>query len=392
MFWKNAKAKTASQPDAAIVSLVDEGAQVMPVSQDGADVAPLLTLGAAPDTGPDTTLLKPFTTADEASPGAGAVQTIDSLAAAPESTGKGKRRGFSFGRSTRQAERRKVSAVPIRILMGYLPEVTERDARDYALGVAEKHFEQPAIAHFDAFKYENGYAYEVHEGGEGYAYLPEIIRHFKEQGAYLEGEKTEVLLRTGTRMVKVIRQRVGLQAVLLPESTQLEPADWQPSGEKLQSALNQRTGFLVAGAGFFVAGFFALIVGSLMTRYQPYDSPAPPAVTTVDYEQLPIAQWSKVQGLPANEFVSKLAYDHKHWLQPVIQTGDAARSPAATGAVAPAAPQATPTFGVPGVPLPGSLPTAGTATAAIHAATPPVIPPPHATAAGGLPVSAAQAH
>ena len=391
MFWKNAKAKAASQPDAAIEPSMEGGEKVVPLSQDAAGAAHSAVLSASPDIGVGAAPPKPLSGREEPLSAPAALQALESVAPAPESSGKGTRRGFSLGRTTRQPEKRKVSAVPIRILMGYLPEVTERDARDYALGVAEKHFEQPAIAHFDAFKYENGYAYEVHEGGEGYAYLPEIIRHFQEQGAYREGEKVEVLLRTGTRMVKVIRQRVGLQAVLLPESTQLETDDWPPSAEKLQSALNQRTGFLVAGAGFFVAGFFALIVGSLMTRYQPYDSPAPPVMTSVDYEQLPIAQWSRVQGLPPNEFVSKLAYDHKHWLQPVIQTGDAPRAPSPTGGVLLGAPAS----GVPALPLSGS-PLAASATPApapAPAVAPPaVIPPPPATLTGGPSVSAAHAH
>jgi len=384
MFWKNAKAKNVGHPDAAIEPSVEEGAPVMPLSEEAAAVAHSVPLDASPGAG----MTKLPDTADKSSREAPAVQAVDSPVAEPASTGKGKRRGFSFGRSARETEKRKVSAVPIRILMGYLPEITERDARDYALGVAEKHFEQPAIAHFDAFKYENGYAYEVHEGGEGFAYLPEIIRYFQEQGPYRERETAAVVLRTGTRMVKVIRQRVGLQAVLLPESTPLETDDWPPSGEKLQSALNQRTGFLVAGAGFFVAGFFALIVGSMMTRYQPYDSPAPPAVTTVDYEQLPIAQWSKVQGLPPNEFVSKLAYDHKHWLQPVIQTGDAAHTPAQAGAL----PNAAAASGVPAMSLPGTPLTASAAPAAGLAATPTVIPPPPVAPTGGLPVPTAQVH
>jgi hypothetical protein len=268
-------------------------------------------------------------------------------------------------------EKRKVSAVPIRVLIGYLPEVTERDARDYALGVAEKHFEQPAIAHFDAFKYGEGYAYEVHEGGEGFAYLPSIIQHFNEQGPYQTGEKFEVVLRTGTRMVKVIRQRVGLQAVLLPESSQVEAGDWQPSKEKLQSALNQRTGFLVTGAGFFVAGFFALIVGSMLTRYQPYESAPPPTVTYVNFEDLPVAQWSKVQGLSSSEYVSKISYEHKHWMQPVIQTADTPPAPA-TGSAAntPATPPAPAQVGGASVP-PQGLP----AVSSPASSTPVVVPP-----------------
>ena len=324
MFWNKPKKNGDAPADSEMLEPVLDDAKEDATAASNGDVTTASAPGSVPDNG-EAHAKSPEefaggSTTAAAEPVAVPVRVQDAPVKA--------KRSILRSRAGSQ-EKRKVSAVPIRVLIGYLPEVTERDARDYALGVAEKHFEQPAIAHFDAFKYGEGYAYEVHEGGEGFAYLPSIIQHFNEQGPYQTGEKFEVVLRTGTRMVKVIRQRLGLQAVLLPESSQVDAGDWQPSKEKLQSALNQRTGFLVAGAGFFVAGFFALIVGSMLTRYQPYESAPAPTVTYVNFEDMPVAQWSKVQGLSSSEYVSKISYEHKHWMQPVIQIAETTHAPAA---------------------------------------------------------------
>lgn len=215
------------------------------------------------------------------------------------------------------SEKRKRQANPLRILIGFMPEVTERDARDYALGVAEKHFDQPALAFFDAYKYSTGYAYEVHEGGSGHAYLPEIIKHFNEQGEYVAGEGLTVILRTGTRMVQVQRERYGLSAILLPESSKAQPSEFLVPHKKLTPALTQRTGFLVAGSAFFITGFFALIVGSVMTRYQAYEEPLAPVVTRVNFEDLPSTQWSRIESLPPNSYVAKIVYENKKWVRDI---------------------------------------------------------------------------
>ncbi|KWT98297.1 MULTISPECIES: hypothetical protein [unclassified Variovorax] len=236
-------------------------------------------------------------------------------------------------------------SAPIRILIGYLPEVRERDAREYALGVAEKHFDQPAMAFYDAFKLGDGYAYEVHEGGDGVAYLPQIIKYFDSLGPYRADEPAKVTIRTGTRLVEVERQATGLSAILLPESSTKEPTAWLAPRERMSPALNQRTRFLVLGAVFFVTGFFAL-VGSMVTRYQPYDAPVASAVSRVNYDDLPISRWPRLQSLQPNSYVAKVEYADKRWK--ALDIRDARMTQAApVGAppppqVAPPAPDLTP--------------------------------------------------
>lgn len=224
-------------------------------------------------------------------------------------------------------KKRKHFALPIRVLMGFLPDVSEKDARDYALGVAERHFDQPAIAFFDAFKYEEGYAYEVHEGGVGLAYLPEILAYFKTLGPFEAGEEHRITILTGSRKVQVQRTRSGISAILLPESaTQLE-TDWLTPSQKMSPALNQRTGLLIAGAVFFVTGFFAVLLASSITRIQPIIEAPPPAIERIVSERLPIHQWPLLANITPNMYVSKLVYENGVWQRPELRSVDAEHSP-----------------------------------------------------------------
>jgi hypothetical protein len=229
---------------------------------------------------------------------------------------------------------------PIRILMGFLPNVTARDATEFALGVAEKNFDQPGIAFYDAFSYEDGYVYEVHEGGPGRAYAPSVIRYFKSLPPFAPGETHAVVLPTATRSVRIERTRGGLQTVLLPESSSHAPSEDVLATVKMRPAVSKRTGLLVSGAALFVSGFFGLLF-SLMARIPAYEAPPAVPVERVDYNRLPTAQWPRLLAVPQDRYVKALRYDNGAWRVddvPIEEGPPAAGAPAATPAPATPAP------------------------------------------------------
>lgn len=262
--------------------------------------------------------------------------------------GKGKKEKAAKAKK----EKHKFSAAPIRVVIGFLPEVTERDALEYAVGIAEKHFEQVGMSYFDAFKYGNGFAFEAHEGGTGKAYLPEIIRYFDAQGAFRPGEDVGAVIRTATRSVEVQRTRDGLVAVILPERDATPTSDWLEPTSSMQPAINKRTGFLVVGAALFTTGFIAMIITSMLTRYQEYDPAPEPVRHRIEAGLLPIQQWSRIEAVPAGSFVKALRYRNGRWESPEI-VALTAITPAPASAKAPAsaaAPAVPPTPAVPASP------------------------------------------
>jgi len=246
----------------------------------------------------------------------------------------------------------RTDALPIRVLMGYLPEVTARDAREYAQGIAEKHFEQMGLVFFGAFEYANGYVYEVHEGGAGKAFAPEILAYFEEQGPFIPGEEHKVYLRTSTRVLEVLRQRDGLVAILLPESAPVRHSEWLTAAKALTPAMDRREKVLYVGSAIFASGVVAMVLSGLFFRLQPIEAPVPPAPSVVTAATLPLSQWSRVQAVPADAYVRSVRYRNGRWEAPEIQTvelslpalpvtSDAATVPplASTPPPAPAPPQ-----------------------------------------------------
>lgn len=217
--------------------------------------------------------------------------------------------------------------LPIRVLIGYLPEVSERDAREYALGMAEKHFEQMSLASYGAFPLDNGWAFEAHEGGSGKAYLPEIIAYFKDMGATPVGEMPSVCIRTSTKMVEVQKARDGLTAVLLPSSSQASPAEWLKGTKSLIPGVSRHTEYLYVGIGLFVSGITAALLSGTVFRLQPFEEVPPPRPVQVSSGLLPRSQWVQIQSLPDNTFVQALRFRDGRWQAPELATDDLFEAP-----------------------------------------------------------------
>lgn len=212
---------------------------------------------------------------------------------------------------------------PIRVLIGYLPEVTEKDALSFALGVADKHVENIENAHYDAFKFQDGFVYEVHEGGTGSAFTPSILEYFEGLGPFNAEADARMHIRTATRTVEVIRKPSQVEAVLLPESAGLQSTPEPAPGSSMRPAMNKRTGVLVAGATVFITGFFAaIIIGSFM-RLVPADSITQPAPQKIDVNELPAGQWAaRLQNVQEGKYVRALRYNKNAKLKWVLETAD----------------------------------------------------------------------
>lgn len=252
------------------------------------------------------------------------------------------------------------SALPIRVLMGYLPEVSARDAKEYAQGMAEKHFEQMGLSYFDAFEFGNGYVFEAHEGGDGKAYAPEVIKYFESLGAYQVGEVNSVTIRTASRFLEVQRMREGLAAIMLPESAEATPTAWLRPTTSMTPGLNRRTAFLYAGVAVFATGVLSMLLAATVFRLQPYATAPVQKVESVSTADLPRSQWSRLESLPANSYVKALRYRNDKWESPEIVTDTLAVAPG--GAPAPTAgpaPQVVPA--VPPAPTAVPVPVANPA-------------------------------
>lgn len=242
-------------------------------------------------------------------PGKRAAARPDAVPAEPAA-----RKSGLFGRKASPG----FTALPIKVILGYFPDISHRDAFEYAQGIAEKHFEQPGMVHYGAFEYDTGYIYEVHEGGEGLAFTPAILKYFKSQGPFKVGENLFVTIKTATRLVEVQRLRNGISAILLPEATPRQPTPWLRAVGPLTPALNRRSAFFKVSATVFASGILTLLVSGTVFRLQPYDLTIGPKVQTISTATLPRTQWSALSNVAPGFYVKALRYRSGKWEAPEL--------------------------------------------------------------------------
>src|SRR3546814_14554594 len=61
--------------------------------------------------------------------------------------------------------------LPMTALVGYLDQVTIKDAIAHAKGFAKRRFEAADASWYAVMPFDDGFLYEVHEGGAGHGYL-----------------------------------------------------------------------------------------------------------------------------------------------------------------------------------------------------------------------------
>lgn len=242
---------------------------------------------------------------------------------------------------------------PIRLLVGYVPDVTEKDARFFAAGVAEKNVDSEYISYLGLFRYQTGYAYEIQEGGHGRSYLEPIIRYYEGLPPGKADKDTAVFIATGQRMVQIEKSAEGgLICVQLPESYKAKETEWLVPTKKLKLMRDLNTGFMMAAGAFLGVSLIALIA-AYATRYQPYEAPPVPEKDKVSIEQLPSQHWFQVQSPAPGQYVKKWEFSKGRWHDPDMVSADTGAK--VSGAAESHAKGASP-VAVPAMPAPTPMP------------------------------------
>lgn len=205
--------------------------------------------------------------------------------------------------------------VPLQLLIGWLPKVAVKDARIYVTGLAEKHCNSIRDSGFLLVPFDNGWAYEIHEAGQGRAYLPTILKAFAEaRKAETPLEDVErYVLETSTRRVQIELQPEGFTAVHLPESALTVPSSGVESDTRLNTLMPERRVVLFIGGAILAAGVLSF-AASLIWKYQPQLSPSAPVVS-YGKGSLAYDQWNTLISTPTppGTRVVKLEYSKGKW-------------------------------------------------------------------------------
>ncbi|MEA1937913.1 MAG: hypothetical protein U9N14_02325 [Pseudomonadota bacterium] len=191
---------------------------------------------------------------------------------------------------------------PVKIVIDFLEGTTRKsEAIAFARSFIESHFEAPDSAGWYVTPYQDGYVFEVQEGGENKAYLPAIMK------ALDEDPSVTVVVPMSRRMLEVKRLPSGAYgAILLPEgmeSTAEHQTSVYPSGSLTPFRRNGMGLFLTGGLIFAIATVFFLL-SFLFFLLDPYTISTPLPKAT-DPDRLPIHQWDKLTKSKTKEYYVK---------------------------------------------------------------------------------------
>lgn len=186
---------------------------------------------------------------------------------------------------------------PVSLLLEYLNNVSEDDAREYALGYIESNATSKTVF-YGVFPHARGYVVEIQEGGSGQAFTPALLQalnapEFKEQKPLVRAK-----LLTGQKELFVSVTPTHLSTMVLPRGADIAfDLNCQPSDSPLAPITFDHTKRFLGAAKSLFGVSIAILVLALL--FQP-SSPVLKA-TPVSADTLPLAQWVKSSAWPANE-------------------------------------------------------------------------------------------
>lgn len=210
----------------------------------------------------------------------------------------------------RKAPRR--GAPPIQVLIGWIGESSRKDVVEHAKGFAEDHLETLESAWVTLEPFREGWIFEIHEGGAGSAYLPEIIDQLSRDPDQV------VWIPSGTALNRVMTVRISEGQVFATILTESESALVRKSGQvplertgRMKRLLPKGNLALALGASMAAVATISLIGTfqySIMIDQQPLPS------RSFNAETLPHSQIIRLaDGISENRWVSRIIFQDGQW-------------------------------------------------------------------------------
>lgn len=216
------------------------------------------------------------------------------------------------------------ASLPSAIHIGFMARINRSDALARVRGLIRRQVIAPETAWWFIKAIDDGFAYEIHEGGPGRAYLPSVLARMKASPA------ATVHLRAGGRIVRVTAAEGRPRSATLQEGAEelidaLAPGPRMSRFEVTSSGLLITSGVLLAVAAITFMGT-SVAVNSV-------SDPGRVAAATLRTRDLPVWHWPKAAA--KGQYVSRVQLSGGRWTTQV--SSDAIPLPPPTQSAAPAA-------------------------------------------------------
>jgi hypothetical protein len=201
---------------------------------------------------------------------------------------------------------------PIQVLIGWVDESSRKDVLEHARGFAEDHIETLETAWITMAEFRGGTIFEIHEGGSGQAYLPDLIEE-------LSRDPEQVLwVPSGTKLNRVVTLSLvdGRPFSMMlneKDSALVRGSGQEPIGRsgRMRRLSPRGTQVLVVGATLFMIGFSGLITSTFLAA-SVQQQPLP----TLSYnpDTLPHGQIITLSNaLRDDRWVSRIVFENGTW-------------------------------------------------------------------------------
>lgn len=198
------------------------------------------------------------------------------------------------------------------VVIDFLEGTTKKnEAMDYARGFIDNHYASPKSCFIYTSSYEDVYAVEIHDGGEGKPYLPNVIKT-------LEDDPTACACIQNKRRTLEIKKndRGEFSSILLPEgldSTETNIVRIYPD-EKSNMRPYSYNNILFAIISMTLCALgFTLLVFTTIVALLAYQKPIKTLPTT-KVKNLPIQQWGAlIENYTYDMYVEKVTFEHGRW-------------------------------------------------------------------------------
>lgn len=216
------------------------------------------------------------------------------------------------------------ASLPTAIHIGFMARINRNDALARVRGLIRRQVIAPETAWWFIKAIEDGFAYEIHEGGAGRAYLPGILAHAKANPA------ATLHLRAGGRIVRITATEGRPRSATLQEGAEelidaVAPGPRMSRYEVTSSALLITSGVLLAVAAITFMGT-SVAVNSV-------SEPSQIAAATLRTRDLPVWHWPKAAA--KGQYVSRVQLSGGRWTTQV--SSEAIPLPPPTQSATPAA-------------------------------------------------------
>jgi hypothetical protein len=204
------------------------------------------------------------------------------------------------------------AAPPIMVIIGWIGETGRKDVLEHAKALAEDHLATMETAWVNLAPFKGGTIFELHEGGSGRSYLPNIVSELSRDPEQI------VWVPSGTGLNRVLTIMINNEKVVSSVLNEAESAVVRKSGKIPLDRSGQMKPLIQKGTKILATGLiitvFTTIILIISSFYAAGINQQPLLTSELSPQLLPHTQIiSLSSGIREDRWVSRITFENGQW-------------------------------------------------------------------------------